>query len=151
MSDESENLSLVPVTLAQANEFVRRLHRHYKPVVGHRFSVGVTNGLLRGVAIAGRPVARMLDDGLTIEITRVCTDGHANACSMLYGAACRAAKALGYKVAITYTLGTESGASLRAAGFVMIAKTKDAQWSRPSRPREQRDLIGDKVRWERKL
>ena len=102
-------LSLCPTTLAEANEFVRRLHRHHGPVVGHKFSIAVTDGEeVRGVCIVGRPVARRLDDGWTLEVNRCCTDGAKNACSMLYGAAWRAAKAMGYKKVITYTGQQES-------------------------------------------
>lgn len=145
-------MNLVPVSLDDANAFVRRLHRHSKPTVGHKFSIGLAvGGELRGVAIAGRPVARMLDDGATIEILRVCTDGVRNGCTRLYGACCRAAAALGYRVAVTYTLDTESGFSLKAAGFKPVAAVKDRQWGCESRPREERDLIGGKVRWERQL
>lgn len=151
-TDNTLALRLVPVTLDEANAFVRRLHRHSKPTVGHRFSVGVSDGAtLRGVAIAGRPVARALDDGRAFEILRVCTDGARNACSLLYGACCRAAAALGYELAITYTLETESGSSLKAAGFRPVAVVKDRQWDCQSRPREERDLIGGKIRWERGL
>ena len=98
------NLTLVPVTLRQANAFVAEHHRHHKPVVGHKFSIGCQkNGALVGVAIAGRPVSRYLDDGFTLEVTRLCTLGDRNACSMLYAAAARAAKAMGYHKIITYT------------------------------------------------
>jgi hypothetical protein len=145
-------MKLVPVDLAAANDYVRRLHRHSKPTVGHRFSVGLeADGQLRGVAIAGRPVARALDDGSTLEILRVCTDGVRNGCTRLYGACCRAGAALGYELAITYTLASEGGASLRAAGFRPVAEVRDRQWGCPSRPREQRDLVGGKIRWERAL
>ncbi len=97
-------LMLKPVTLAQANEFVAQHHRHHKPVVGHKFSIGCTlNGELVGVAIVGRPVSRYLDDGLTLEVNRLCTDGTKNACSMLYAAAWRAARAIGYRKIVTYS------------------------------------------------
>lgn len=145
-------MRLIPTTLDEANAFVRRLHRHSKPTVGHKFSVGLTDGeQLRGVAIAGRPVARALDDGQTIEILRVCTDGVRNGCTRLYGACCRAAEALGYAMAVTYTLEAEGGSSLRAAGFRPVATVKDRQWGCATRPREERDLIGGKIRWERAL
>lgn len=145
-------MKLVPIYRDQANAYVRRLHRHSKRVTGYRFAVGIMVGdELRGVAIAGRPVARALDDGLTLEILRVCTDGIRNGCTRLYGACCRAGAALGYQVVVTYTLESEGGASLRAAGFKPVAAVKDRQWDTPSRPREQRDLIGDRVRWERAL
>ncbi len=108
-------LTLIPVSLAQANEFVRQHHRHHKPVAGHKFSIGCAeNGRLCAVAIVGRPVSRYLDDGFTLEVNRLCSDGTKNACSILYAAAARAARAMGYHKIITYTLDTESGASLRA-------------------------------------
>jgi len=137
----------------RANDFVRLLHRHSKPVVGYKYAVAVQDeaAVIRGVAIAGRPVARELQDGFTIEILRVCTDGARNACSKLYSACCRVAQSLGYLLAVTYTLKSESGASLRAAGFEPVTEVKSRQWNCPSRPREERDLIGDKIRWERQL
>ena len=112
-------LRLVPVTLKQANAFVAAHHRHHKPVTGHKFSIGCEqDGQLVGVAIAGRPVSRHLDNGLTLEVTRLCTTGAQNACSMLYAAAARAARAIGYRKIITYTLDNEQGASIRAAGWI---------------------------------
>ena len=115
-------LTLTPVSLAEANAFVAQHHRHHKPVTGHKFSIGCTaDGRLVGVAIVGRPVSRYLDNGLTLEVNRLCTDGTKNACSMLYAAAWRAARAMGYEKIITYTLDTESGASLRAAGWTCAA------------------------------
>lgn len=147
-------MKVVPVTLEAANEFVRRLHRHNKPVLGSKFSIGVMEGeKLVGVAIVGRPVARLLDDGLTVEITRVCTDGTRNAPSMLYGACRKAAKAMGYERIFTYTLPEEGGASLRAAGFVLdkesAGNTHKAWHNRPGRTVEAvgDDLIGGKWRW----
>ena len=90
-------LTVKPMSLADANRFVAEHHRHHKPVRGHKFSLGcMANGRLAGVAIVGRPVSRYLDDGLTLEVNRLCTDGTKNACSFLYGAAARAAKVLGY-------------------------------------------------------
>ena len=110
----SDMLSLVPVSLREANEFVRQHHRHHKPTAGHKFSIGVQeDGRLAGVAICGRPVSRFLDDGYTLEVNRLCTDGARNACSMLYGAAVRAAKAMGYHKVITYILDSECGVSLK--------------------------------------
>lgn len=111
-------LEIRPCSLKEANAYVAEHHRHNRPTDGHKWSVACYEGeRLCGVAIAGRPIARKLDDGFTIEIRRVCTDGTRNACSMLYGACVRAAKAMGYKKAITYTLVTEPGASLKASGF----------------------------------
>jgi hypothetical protein len=147
-------LQIVPVTLAQANDFVRRLHRHNGPVPGYLFATGVESaGTLVGVAIVGRPVARMLDDGRAAEIRRVCTDGTHNACSMLYGACRRAARALGYTPIFTYTLPEEGGASLRAAGFILDKATAGdsaAGWhNRAGRSVEPigDDLFGGKWRW----
>ncbi len=152
---QRDGLRVVPCDLKTANEFVRKLHRHSRPVVGHRFSVGVADadGVLRGVAIIGRPVAPRLDNGKAAEVTRLCTDGTRNACSMLYGAARRAARALGYAPIYTYTLPDEGGASLRAAGFRLDkedAGGSAAMWhSRPGRTAEPvgDDLVGGKWRW----
>ena len=153
-------LEIRPLLLKEANAFVARLHRHNRPTVGHKFSIGCFDGeKLCGVAIAGRPVARRLDDGVTLEILRVCTDGTYNACSILYGACARAAKALGYQKVVTYTLLSESGASLRAAGFTNCGEAGGLSWDVPSRPREvvQESLFGEerkypnekKIRWEK--
>lgn len=148
------SLRILPVTLEQANDFVRRFHRHNKPVVGARFCVGVSlAGELVGVAIVGRPVAPKLDDGLTVEITRVCTDGTRNASSMLYGACRKASRAMGYDRIFTYTLPEEGGASLRAAGFKLDkddAGGSARMWhNRDGRKVEPvgNDLIGGKWRW----
>ena len=116
-------LEIIPMTLAEANQFVSDHHRHHKPVVGHKFSIGVSDGRnVRGVAIVGRPVARFLDNGLTLEVNRCCTDGVKNGCSMLYSSAWRAARALGYKRLITYILSDENGASLRASNWRLIGE-----------------------------
>lgn len=149
------SLRIVPVTLDEANAFVKRLHRH-KPekLPGHSFSVGVAaNDVLCGVAIVGNPSAPALQDGILAEIRRVCTDGTPNACSMLYGTARKAARAMGRRPIITYTLGTENGASLRAAGFRVDKANAGGpaeDWhNRPGRtvlPTES-DLVGGKVRW----
>lgn len=155
------SLRIVPTTLDEANEFVFRLHRHNDPTRGHKFSIGVANGdgLLVGVAIVGNPSAPVLQKvrGL-IEIRRVCTDGTRNACSKLYGAARRAARAMGHDPVITYTLPSEGGASLRAAGFVLDkedAGGRAEDWhNRPGRTVGTRkklpaegDLVGGKWRW----
>lgn len=129
-------LHLTPVSLAQANGFVAEHHRHHKPVTGHKFSIGcaAADGTLVGVAIVGRPVSRYLDDGQTLEVTRLCTTGAKNACSMLYGAAARAARAIGYLKIITYTLDTEDGASLRAAGWTCAGLAGGKRWTGKRRP-----------------
>lgn len=142
-------LAIVPITFAEANEFVRRHHRHHRPPVGCKFCVAVAaGGSVVGVAQVGRPVSRALDDGWTLEVNRLCTDGHRNACSMLYAAAWRAARALGYRKLITYTLREEGGASLRAAGWKVVAETDGGSWSCPSRPRVDTHPLQAKLRWE---
>jgi len=133
-------LHLVPIRFRDAAAFVAMWHRHHAPPVGMLFAVGAAddNGILRGVAIVGRPVARHLDDGQTAEVTRTATDGTRNAGSLLYGACWRAASALGYTRLITYTQAGESGASLRGAGWRVIAqRPARAGWTCPSRPRQQ--------------
>lgn len=151
-------LELVPMTIGAARAFVGEHHRHNRPPVSGLFAVGVRqDGVLVGVAIAGRPVARALDGGDTVELTRVCTTGTKNACSKLYGAACRAAAALGWKKAVTYTQDGEDGTSLRAAGFRAAGTVRARSWSCPSRPRglplfgEAADTVVGKTRWERSL
>jgi hypothetical protein len=129
-------LSLLPIELAEANAFVERLHRHHRPVVGHKFSLGAARGnAIVGVCIVGRPVSRHRDDGATLEVTRLCTDGTRNACSFLYGAAARAAFALGYRRIGTYILASEPGSSLKAAGWRLIGERGGGRWTRSSRPR----------------
>ena len=142
-------LELTPITLAEANEFVRKHHRNHKPVVGHKFSIAVSDGdTVRGVAIIGRPVSRVLDNGWTLEVNRVCTDGAKNACSMLYGAAWRAAKAMGYKKLITYTLPNEGGFSLVASGWRLVGEAGGGNWNCKSRPRIDTEHQQLKLKWE---
>ena len=146
-------LRVIPCDLAEANEFVRQHHRHHQPVPGHKFSLAVADeaNTVRGVAIVGRPVSRHVDDGMTLEVNRVATDGCPNACSALYGAARRATFALGYTRLVTYTLASEPGASLRGAGWKLIgeATTREGQsWSVPSRPRVDKHPLQKKLRWE---
>lgn len=156
------SLDIRPITLRAANAYVSQYHRHNLPTNGHKFSVACYDGdRLCGVAIAGQPVARKLDDGLTIEIRRVCTDGTRNACSILYGACSRCAQAMGYKRVVTYTLPSESGSSLKAAGFHNCGLSGGGNWNVSSRPRElmtQESLFGGpvqkyptekKIRWEK--
>ena len=138
----ADDLYLVPVSFRQASGFVEMWHRHNKPPVGHKFSIGVANeaAVLVGVAMVGRPVARRFDNGLTLEVSRTATDGTKNVNSMLYGAAWRVAKALGYRRLITYTQGGEPGTSLKAAGWRMVAELPPRKgWSAPSRPRTDKD------------
>lgn len=142
-------LMLVPITLTDAHEFVRRTHRHHRPAQGGLFAVACGEGeSVVGVAVIGRPVSRMLQDGWTAELTRLATDGSRNACSMLYRAAWRACKALGYRRLVTYTLSEEGGASLRGAGFKEIGRAGGGSWSHISRPRVDRHPLQEKIRWE---
>jgi hypothetical protein len=144
-----EGLTLCPITLTDAIEFVRRHHRHHKPPRGGLFAVACGDeASVRGVAIIGRPVARKLQDGWTAEVTRLATDGTRNACSMLYGAAWRACRALGYRRLVTYTLKSEPGTSLAAAGWKLIGESGGGSWSRDQRPRIDKHPIGLKLRWE---
>lgn len=127
---------LTTITLAEANAFVDRYHRHHGPVVGHKFSLGAQlEDKIVGVAIVGRPVARLRDDGMTLEVTRLCSDGTRNVCSFLYGACARAAFALGYRRIGTYILTSECGTTLRAAGWREIHKTTGGTWDRKCRSR----------------
>ncbi len=145
----SERLVVRPIAFREASAFVNMHHRHLASPLGHLFSIGCYAGeSLVGVAIIGRPVARMLDDGQTCEITRVATTGVRNTCSKLLGAARRQARARGFGAVITYTLPDEGGASLRAAGFVEQSSTSGGAWSSPSRSRDDsfRD-IRPKTRW----
>ncbi len=148
-------MEIVPVTFRTAKEFIADNHRHNKPPTGHKFSIGLENeGKLVGVASAGRPVARHLDDGRTIEVNRTCTDGTPNANSMLYGAVWRCAKAMGYLRAITYTQADETGASLRAVGWVRVKELPPRKsWAESSvKLKDKRDPIGNggvaRVMWQ---
>lgn len=143
-------LELVPVTFREATTFIAEHHRHHEPPRGCLFCVGVASGgQVVGVAVIGRPVARMLQDGWTAEVTRVATDGSRNACSILYGAAWRAARALGYRKLVTYTLPEEGGASLRGAGWTVIGAAGGGSWSRSGRPRVDTHPTQVKLRWEK--
>lgn len=144
------SLTVTPISFNEANQYVARYHRHHKPVVGTKFCVAVSDdeSNVRGVAMVGRPVARAMDDGWTVEVNRCCTDGARNACSMLYATAWRAARALGYQRLITYTLPSEGGASLRGAGWRLVAETKGGHWNCKSRPRVETNTDQRKLRWE---
>lgn len=143
-------LHVLPLPLDEANAFVVQYHRHHGTVIGHKFSLGVADddGTVRGAAIVGRPVARRRDDGLTLEVTRLVTDGCPNACSALYAAAWRAAKALGYQRLGTYILDTEPGTSLTAAGWKCVGKTTGRSWNVPSRPRVDKTPLQGRLLWE---
>ncbi len=142
-------LELQPITFKEACEFIRRHHRHHLPPQGWKFGIAVNDGeKVVGVITVGRPVARYLDDGWTLEVTRCATDGTKNAASMLYGAARRAAFALGYKRLITYTLIEEPGTSLKAAGWKELGVAGGGTWHRKSRPRVDTHPTGQKRLWE---
>ena len=144
-------MELIPLKRDRAQKFVNAFHRHHQAPIGDIFRIGLAkDDELIGVIMVGRPVARMLDDGKTVEAIRCCVlDGHRNACSMLYGAAARVAKNLGYHKIITYTLEFEGGSSLRGVGWLPEAEVKGQLWNRPSRHRVQKSLFQgyDKIRW----
>ena len=145
-------LEITTMTLKEANAYVEQHHRHHGPVVGHKFSIGCSNGEeIVGVAIVGRPVSRHLDDGWTLEVNRLCTDGTPNACSMLYGAAARIAKEMGYEKIITYILESEPGTSLRAAGWTCCGKAGGKIWSGKRRPKEPLCPMEMKIKYEKIL
>ncbi|MEU7894196.1 XF1762 family protein [Nonomuraea sp. NPDC049152] len=144
-------LTVVPITLQTARAFIAWSHRHLMPPQGAKYAIGLNSDTtLVGVVVAGRPVARSFDDGLTIEVTRLSTDGTPNACSALLGAAWRAARAMGYRRLITYTLADEPGTSLRAAGLRRVAdRPARPGWDTPSRRRTDHGADGvDRVLWE---
>jgi hypothetical protein len=142
-------MTIVPMTISDAKAYVAQFHRHHGPPVSGLFALGAEHGgVIVGAAIVGRPVARGLDDGWTAEVTRVATDGAKNACSALYGAAWRAAKALGYRRLVTYTLAEEAGTSLRAAGWRVVGEVRGRSWSCASRPRVDKHPMQAKLRWE---
>ncbi len=153
-------LTLKPVTFRDACAFVAKFHRHNKPPRGHKFSIGIENSKgVCGVVMVGRPVARAFDNGFTAEINRTCTDGQFNGNSMLYGAAVRACKAMGYLRVITYTQSNETGASLKASGFVKVrdisARKSWVDSSGPASRHIKRDPVGngnvDRILWEIKF
>lgn len=143
-------MKAVPIDLDEANAFVAEHHRHHKPVVGHKFSIGAAIAdKIVGVVIVGRPVSRHRDDGMTLEVTRLCTDGTRNACSFLYGCAARACFALGYSRIGTYILASEPGSSLAAAGWRLIGERGGGSWSVPSRPRVDKHPLQTKLLFEK--
>lgn len=145
----ADPLVVTPVTLREANAFVAKHHRHHAAVRGCICCAAVSDEeRVRGVAIVGRPVARLLDDGWQAEVLRCCTDGARNAPSMLYRACWRAVRALGYRQLVTYTLPEEGGASLRGAGFTCVGEAGDGSWSRSERPRVDTHPLQGKLRWE---
>lgn len=145
-------MELKPISVRQATAFVTAHHRHHDAPRGAKFCLAAWHGgQLVGVAMVGRPVSRMLDNGTTAEVIRVATDGTRNACSFLYGAAKRAAQAMGYRKVLTYTLEDEGGASLRAVGWNRVGVAGGGSWSVPSRPRVDHHPLQTKIRWEAEL
>ena len=143
-------MSPTPITIRRANALVAEWHRHHRPVHGALFAIGMEDGgSLVGAAIVGRPVARALQDGRTAEVVRCVTDGTRNACSALYAACWRAWRAMGGHRLITYTLATEPGTALRAAGGRELYSTKDRPrgWDTPARPRSSGPQVA-KTLWE---
>ena len=150
-----QKLALTPITIREASLFVTRHHRHHRAPQGGLFAVAASapegeTWAVVGVAIVGRPVARHADNGYTAEVTRVATTGAFSACSLLYGACWRAARALGYTKLITYTLAEEDGGSLRGAGWRIVGESKGGSWSCASRPRVDKHPLQAKIKWEAK-
>ena len=144
-------MEIRPITFRTACDFISQHHRHHKPTVGCKFCIGLyVDDEMVGCAVCGRPVSRHLDDGFTCEINRLCTDGTRNACSMLYGACCRTAKAMGYKRVITYILESENGASLKASNFICEGKAGGTHWT-GVRNKGQDIPHEMKTKWSRKL
>jgi hypothetical protein len=143
-------LRVLPCEYKDAVAFVSQHHRHHKSPCGHKFSLCVADEQdnVRAVVMVGRPVARGNDDGMTLEVTRLASDGCPNACSCLYGAAWRAVKALGYGRLITYILDTEPGTSLKATGWKCLGQRGGGSWNCPSRPRVDRHPLQKKLLWE---
>lgn len=142
-------LKIKPCTLKFANEFVQQYHRHHKPTTGHKFSISCVNegGGVCGVAICGRPVSRHLDDGETLEVNRLCTDGTYNSCSILYGACAKIAKAMGYRKIITYILMSEPGTSLKASGWICEGEAGGEVWTGKRSGRDNGVPKEKKWRW----
>ena len=150
---EVDTIKIIPISLKQANDYVLKHHRHHSKVQGCKFCIGVVDDKneLRGVAIVGRPVSRFLDNGLTAEVTRLCTDGYKNACSFLYAACSRIAKNMGYDRIITYILATEKGTSLKASNWTCNGPCGGGNWNVASRPRKNSTYTDKKVMYSKIL
>lgn len=145
-------MTVIPLTIAQSNELIRRWHRHHKPVVGHRYALGLLteDGELHGAIVVGRPVSRELDQYLIAEVTRLVTDGTKNACSFLYSAAARVAREMGFHKIQTYILETEPGVSLLAAGWTLEGITDGGNWNHSWRKGRREDQpMSRKQRWSK--
>ncbi len=155
-------LRVIPLTLKEANIHIAKHHRHHKRVVGHRFSLGCLDGdRMCACVVVGRPVGRNTDQRMVAEVTRLCTDGTMNSCSILYAAAARACKSMGFWWIQTFTLPEEGGASLRASGWTEDGESPGGSWSSTSRPRGEDEYLfpgigddhpkGPKTRWKKIL
>lgn len=146
-------LEIRPITFREASDFINKNHRHHSATVGCKFCIGVyKDGSMVGCAVCGRPVSRILDDGFTCEVNRLCTDGTKNACSKLYSACSRIAKDMGYKRIITYILEDEPGTSLKASGFEFQGITHvNRSWNCKSRPRKTKSPTVSKKRYGKDL
>ena len=145
-------MKAIPMGWREAVKFIEQEHRHHRAPQGWKFGIGVeVDGRLCGVAMVGRPVARMLDDGRTAEVIRLATDGTRNACSFLYSACRRATQAMGYERVITYILQSEPGTSLKASGWQFVRLAGGGSWSRPSRKRNDKAPLETKQLWEARL
>lgn len=148
----SMKLKAVPLTFQEAKDFITKYHRHHKPPTGWKFGIACYSDTeCLGVVVVSRPVARMLDDGETCEVTRLCTNGAKNVCSFLYSRARRCAQEMGYSRIITYILESEPGISLKAAGWTFVRLAGGGSWSRPSRARVDKAPLERKQLWEAKL
>lgn len=156
------SLEIVPITQKEANKFVAKHHRHHKSVTGSLFQIGcsaVYNACdvlsrqeikiyeIVGVVIVGRPVSEELDNTWTAEVSRLCTDGTKNACSLLYAAAWRVAKNMGYRGMTTYILKEELGTTLKAVGWNFLYESRGGSWNSNTRPREDKHPTGPKLLW----
>lgn len=142
----ANKLKIIPIFQDEAFAFIKLHHRHHRPPQGSLFQVALAYGdKVVGVAVVGRPIARRLQDGFTAEITRLCTDGTSNACSMLYAASWRIAREMGYRKLITYILNTEPGTSLKAAGWTLIGERGGGTWNMPRRPRIDKHPLQKKL------
>ena len=154
-ANEAPGLHVRPIELKDAQNYIRTYHRHHQPPVGHRFSIGLfdANGIMHGTCVVGRPVARLAGHPSDVaEVTRLCTDGVKNGCSILYAAAARACAALGFIRIQTYTLPSEGGTSLRAAGWINAGEAGGGQWKHTDgKPRRTDQPIDTKWRWEKHL
>lgn len=143
-------LQIVPIFQDEAFAFIEQYHRHHKKPIGSVFQVGIAiDDKIVGVAVVGRPNGRMQQNGFTLEVTRLCTDGTLNACSMLYAACWRISRELGYLKLITYILNTEPGTSLKASGWALIGERGGGSWSSKNRPRVDKHPLQKKLLFEK--